>query len=78
MLSKGLHAIIRNGWFAQSQRGITYRDPGGGAVSRHSRRLVLQVLLCSTLDSRRLVVGIYLVGSGRGQLARATTSWSTS
>ena len=30
-VSKGLHAITRNGWFTQSQRGITYRDPGGGA-----------------------------------------------
>ena len=34
VLSKGLHAITRNGWFTQSQRGITYRDPGGGVPKR--------------------------------------------
>jgi phosphate transport system permease protein len=73
VLSKGLHAITRNGWFTQSQRGITYRDPGGG-VYHAILGTFLQVLLCSIISIPiALMVGIYLVEYGRGPLARATT-----
>ena len=73
VLSKGLHAITRNGWFTQSQRGITYRDPGGGAYHAILGTF-LQVLLCSIISIPiALMVGIYLVEYGRGPLARATT-----
>ena len=73
VLSKGLHAITRNGWFTQSQRGITYRNPGGGAYHAILGTF-LQVLLCSIISIPiALMVGIYLVEYGRGPLARATT-----
>ena len=73
VLSKGVHAITRNGWFTQSQRGITYRDAGGGACHAILGTFV-QVLLCSIISVPiALMVGIYLVEYGRGPLARATT-----
>ena len=73
VLSKGLHAMTRNGWFTQSQRGITYRDPGGGAYHAILGTF-LQVFLCSIISIPiALMVGIYLVEYGRGPLARATT-----
>ena len=38
VVSQGLaRRSPRNGWFTQSQRGITYRDPGGGALPRDRR-----------------------------------------
>jgi phosphate transport system permease protein len=73
VISKGLHAITRNGWFTQSQRGITYRDPGGGAWHAILGTF-LQVALCSIISIPiAVLVGIYLVEYGRGPLARATT-----
>jgi phosphate transport system permease protein len=73
VVSKGLEAITRNGWFTESQRGITYRDSGGGAWGAIVGTFE-QVLLCSVIAVPiALLVGIYLVEYGRGPLARATT-----
>jgi phosphate transport system permease protein len=73
VLSKGIHAMTRNGWFTESQRGITYRDPGGGALHAIIGTFE-QVALCSIIAAPiALMVGIYLVEYGRGPLARATT-----
>ena len=73
VISKGAHALTRNGWFTDSQRGITYRDSGGGAY--HAiLGTVEQVALCSLISVPiALMVGVYLVEYGRGPLARATT-----
>jgi phosphate transport system permease protein len=73
VVSKGIYAMTRNGWFTQSQRGITYRDPGGGAWHAILGTLE-QVLLCSLISVPiAVMVGIYLVEYGRGPLAKATT-----
>jgi phosphate transport system permease protein len=70
---KGLHAVTRNGWFTLSQRGITYRDPGGGAWHAVVGTLE-QVALCTAISVPIAVLAaIYLVEYGRGPLARATT-----
>ena len=73
VISKGARALTRNGWFTDSQRGITYRDSGGGAY--HAiLGTVEQVALCSLISVPiALLVGVYLVEYGRGPLARATT-----
>jgi phosphate transport system permease protein len=73
VISKGVHALTRNGWFTDSQRGITFRDSGGGAY--HAiLGTVEQVALCSLISVPiALMVGVYLVEYGRGPLARATT-----
>ena len=73
VVSKGIHAMTRNGWFTESQRGITFRDPGGGAWHAILGTLE-QVFLCSLISVPiAVMVGIYLVEYGRGPLARATT-----
>lgn len=73
VISRGLHAITRDGWFTRSQRDITYKDPGGGAYHAILGTFE-QVLLCSIISIPiAILVGVYLVEYGRGWLARTTT-----
>jgi len=73
VVSKGLHAITRDGWFTHSQRNITYKDPGGGAYHAILGTFE-QVALCSVISVPiALLVAVYLVEYGRGPLARITT-----
>ncbi|MEO9236922.1 MAG: phosphate ABC transporter permease PstA [Jatrophihabitantaceae bacterium] len=73
VLSKGLHAITRNGWFTHSQRNLTYRDAGGGAYHAILGTLE-QVALCTMIAVPiGLLVGIYLVEYAGGWLSRLTT-----
>jgi len=73
VLSKGLHAMTRNGWFTHSQRNLTYRDPGGGAYHAIVGT-VEQVFLCTAIAVPiSLLVAVYLVEYGTGRLARLTT-----
>ncbi|MEO6503634.1 MAG: phosphate ABC transporter permease PstA [Jatrophihabitantaceae bacterium] len=73
VLSRGLPALTRAGWFTGSQRGITYRDAGGGALHAIIGTLQ-QVALCTVISVPiALLVAVYLVEYGRGPLARATT-----
>ncbi len=75
VLSRGLHAITRNGWFTASQRGVTYRDPGGGALHAVIGTLE-QVLLCTVISVPiALLVAIYLVEYGQSwrPLVKSTT-----
>jgi len=73
VLSKGLHAMTRNGWFTHSQRNLTYRDPGGGAYHAIVGT-VEQVFLCTAIAVPiSLLVAVYLVEYGTGRLARVTT-----
>ena len=73
VISKGWHAITRNGWFTQDVGTRTYRDPGGGALHAIIGTLE-QVALCSLISVPiAVMVGIYLVEYGRGPLAKATT-----
>ncbi|HZY76989.1 MAG TPA: phosphate ABC transporter permease PstA [Jatrophihabitantaceae bacterium] len=73
VVSKGLYAITRNGWFTHSQRNLTFTDPGGGAYHAILGTFG-QVGLCAVIAVPiSLLVAIYLVEYGRGRLARATT-----
>lgn len=73
VISRGFFAITRNGWFTLSQRGITYRDAGGGAWQA-VLGTVEQVALCAVISVPiALLVAIYLVEYGRGLPARITT-----
>jgi phosphate transport system permease protein len=73
VVSKGLHAVTRNGWFTQSQRNLTFTDPGGGAYHAIVGTAE-QVLLTSVISiPLAILVAIYLVEYGRGRLARVTT-----
>ena len=67
VISKGIHAMTRNGWFTQSQRGITFRDPGGGAWHAILGTLE-QVFLCS-------LISVPIVADGR-HLPRRVRPWT--
>lgn len=73
VVSKGIHAITRTGWFSHSQRNLTFTDPGGGAY--HAMLgTAEQVGLCALISVPiALLVGIYLIEYGRGPMARAAT-----
>jgi phosphate transport system permease protein len=73
VISKGWHAITGSGWFTNSQRNITYRNPGGGVLHAVIGTLE-QVLLCTVISVPiALLVAVYLVEYGQGPLARLTT-----
>ncbi len=73
VITKGFSTITDSGWWTQTQRNITYKDPGGGALHAIVGTLE-QVLLCSLISVPiAVLVGVYLVEYGRGPLARVTT-----
>jgi phosphate transport system permease protein len=73
VVSKGWHALTRDGWFTSDVGTRTYRDTGGGALHAIIGTAE-QVLLCSLISVPiAVMVGIYLVEYGRGPLARTTT-----
>lgn len=73
VVSKGINAMTRNGWFTLSQRNKSQYDAGGGAYHAIIGTAE-QVGLCTVISVPvALLVGIYLVEYGRGPLARATT-----
>jgi phosphate transport system permease protein len=73
VVSKGLHAMTRDGWFTHSQRNLTYTDPGGGSYHAIIGTFE-QVGLCAVIAVPiGILVAIYLVEFGRGRLVRATT-----
>jgi phosphate transport system permease protein len=73
VISKGLHAVTQSGWFTESQRNITYRDSGGGALHAIIGTAE-QVALCTIISTPiALLIAVYLVEYGRGPLARTVT-----
>jgi phosphate transport system permease protein len=73
VVSKGLHAITRNTWFTNSQRNLTFTDPGGGAyhaIIGTAEQVGLSTVIAVPLG---ILVAIYLVEYGRGRLAQLTT-----
>ena len=73
VVSKGLHAITRNGWWSSDQGVRTFADPGGGIL--HGIIGTLEQVAVTTVIAVpiALLVAIYLVEYGRGRLARTTT-----
>jgi len=73
VIGKGFHVVAKASWWTQTQRNITYKDPGGGALHAIVGTLE-QVALCAAISVPiALLVGVYLVEYGRGPMARATT-----
>ncbi len=73
VISKGIHAITQSGWFTESQRNITYKDSGGGALHAIIGTFE-QVALCSVISVPiAILTAVYLVEYGRGPLAKVTT-----
>ncbi len=73
VIDRGLSAITNKDWWTQDQRGLTYKDPGGGAWHAIVGTIE-QVALCAVISVPiAILVAIYLVEYGRGIFARSTT-----
>jgi phosphate transport system permease protein len=73
VLSRGWSAITTSQWWSHSQRGITFRDSGGG-VYHAILGTALQVAVCTVISVPiALLVAIFLVEYGGGTLARITS-----
>jgi phosphate transport system permease protein len=73
VVSRGWHAIVSSGWWTSDQRGITYRDPGGGAIHAIIGTAE-EVAICAAISiPLGLLVAVYLVEFGGTRFARITT-----
>jgi phosphate transport system permease protein len=73
VISKGLHAVTRNGWFTSDTGTRTNLQGGGGAIHAIIGTLE-EVAICAAISIPiALLVAVYLVEYGRGWLAKATT-----
>ena len=71
--SKGYHLLLDAQWWTNSQRGITSRRVGGGAVHAIQGTLIQGVTTAVISVPIGLLTAIYLVEYGRGRLKRAIT-----
>lgn len=73
VLSRGLGTVLDSDWWTGTQRNITFRVEGGGALHAILGTLI-QVAICAVISVPiAIMVAIYLVEYGTGRLARMTT-----
>lgn len=74
VISNGLSTILHASWWTSTMKGVTYTDPGGGALAAIVGTLE-QVALCTLISVPiALLVAVYLVEYGAGKrFARVTT-----
>lgn len=73
VVSRGWRAIVSSGWWTSDQRGITYRDPGGGAIHAIIGTTE-EVAICAAISiPLGLLVAVYLVEFGGTRFSRITT-----
>ena len=71
--SKGYHLLLDAQWWTNSQRGITSRRVGGGAVHAIQGTLIQGVTTAVISVPIGILTAIYLVEYGRGRLAKAVS-----
>ncbi len=73
VVTRGYHLLLQGEWWTNSQRGITSRREGGGAVHAIQGTL-LQALVTGVISVPiGVLTAVYLVEYGRGKLARAVS-----
>jgi phosphate transport system permease protein len=73
VVGRGWHVVVASQWWTGDQRGITYRDPGGGALHAIIGTAE-EVAICAVISIPiGMLVAIYLVEYGIGRFARVTT-----
>jgi phosphate transport system permease protein len=73
VISKGIQEISHATWWSQDQRGISYRQ-GGGGMLQAMVGTAEQVAVCTVISvPLAILVAIYLVEYGWGRLARITS-----
>jgi phosphate transport system permease protein len=73
VVSKGGHMLLDSHWWANSQRGITNRVTGGGAVHAIQGTLIQGLVTAVIAVPIGVMTAIYLVEYGRGRVARTVS-----
>ncbi|WP_270886862.1 phosphate ABC transporter permease PstA [Pedococcus sp. 5OH_020] len=73
VVSKGYHLLSEGQWWTNSQKGITSRREGGGAVHAIQGTLVQGLTTALISVPIGVMTAIYLVEYGRGRLAKAVS-----
>jgi phosphate transport system permease protein len=73
VVSKGYHLLLQAEWWTNSQKGITSRREGGGAVHAIQGTLIQGSTTTVIAVPIGVMTAIYLVEYGRGRLARAVS-----
>ena len=73
VVSKGGHMLLDSHWWANSQRGITNRIVGGGAVHAIQGTLIQGLVTALMAVPIGVMTAIYLVEYGRGRLAKVVS-----
>lgn len=73
VVSRGGHLLIQSTWWSNSQRGITSRLTGGGAVHAIQGTVIQGLVTAAIAVPIGVMTAIYLVEYGRGRLAKAVS-----
>ena len=73
VVSKGGHLLLEADWWTNSQKGITARRDGGGAVHAIQGTLIQGVTTALISVPIGVMTAVYLVEYGRGRLAKAVS-----
>ncbi len=73
VVSKGSHLLLESQWWTHSQRGITSRREGGGAVHAIQGTLIQGAATAAIAVPVAVLTAVYLVEYGRGKLARVVS-----
>lgn len=73
VLSKGVGLLLDSGWWTNSQKGITSRREGGGAVHAIQGTLIQGLTTSLISVPIGVMTAIYLVEYGRGRFAKAVS-----
>ncbi|GAB3442298.1 phosphate ABC transporter permease PstA [Phycicoccus ginsengisoli] len=71
--SKGIHLLLQPEWWTNSQKGITSRREGGGAVHAIQGTLIQGLVTAAISVPVGVMTAIYLVEYGRGRFARVVS-----
>lgn len=73
VVSHGAHLLLESQWWTNSQRGITSRRAGGGAVHAIQGTLIQAAVTALIAVPIAVMTAIYLVEYGRGKFAKAVS-----
>jgi len=73
VVSRGAHLLLESQWWTHSQRGITSRRAGGGAVHAIQGTLIQAAVTAMIAVPIAVMTAIYLVEYGRGKLAKTVS-----
>lgn len=73
VVTQGYHLLLHSDWWTNSQKGITSRRVGGGAVHAIQGTLIQGLTTALISVPIAVLTAIYLVEYGRGRLAKAVS-----